>query len=479
MDGQTLGFLISKVKSFSRQRKSLCLSRVILMSGLLLLSSSGLAGEITIPWTVDLFIPSSESAPACAANPDCVTVQSFASNYTAMELHPPVGPNKMELDLATRHHHSYTVHLPFEITISAPDQVSAGQTVFFDSSAVLAGTPTFTTSGNTEFSTHLFADDVGVELGNPPDTVSFGGLSLTVAGDRSYTDTDNTADETLTRTKWLLDPWGNLLKMAGLTRFEGYEMQTSSDDDAWGGHIELLKFAGNFFAPAAVAGAVMDVSVGPEYDIIEETYLATQFVTGYYTDDGLNYDNFLINGADQKGYITIPDTLSSGDTYEIQMSALGLGFSTLFEYMLQGNIDVDLVVFSHFHEDITEAQLGDEILVDSWVDRFQYVQFLAEFLTAEEFSEASLSFDVISGLEDEDGTLEAPALELAKVDPFIQELVDDPFADQGQQSFYFPADPATDVIIEVTAVPEPSILILLTSGIFGLLAIPGRRKKYH
>ena len=430
------------------------------------------ANEITIPWTVDLYIPSHTVVPP------------FVANYTAVDFAPPFGPDRMGLDFVSTHEQSYTVHLPFEINISTPDHVSPGQLVALDSSAVLAGTPSFTTQGSVSFDTQMFADNDSFPLGTFGNEISYSGVSLTVAGTSSYTDTDITADERLARTIWRNDPYGNPLQLNRAERFKGYELQTTSNEDGWGGSIDLLQFASNFIEPpvgtaAAVVSAIIDLQVGPQFDIMENTYLTTQFVSGFYTDDGgSTYDDFLINGADRKGWLTIPDTLSPGDTYKIQMTALGLGFNTLLDYLLQGNIDIDLEVLSGLYNvDIAEIPIGSEFLVDSWVDRFQYVQFMnplyGGFLSAEEFANAFLSFDIVGGLADQDPAKIAPNWEIARVDPFIGTLIETG-ADQGQQSYDFPGNPPS-ATATVTSIPEPSTLLLLGSGLVGLA---GLRRKF-
>jgi hypothetical protein len=333
----------------------------------------------------------------------------------------------------------------------------------------------------------MFADNNSFSLstlfGNE---IGYGGVNLTVAGERSYTDTDTTADERLVRTNWKNDPYGNPLQLVTAERFEGYELQTTGDEDAWEGSINLLEFASNFIPPpigtaVAVVSNIIDLQVGPQFDIIENSYLTTQFVSGFYTDDGgLTYDDFLINGANRKGYLEIPDTLSSGDTYDIQMTALGLGFTALSDYLLQGNIDIDLeVALGLYDVDIAEIPIGSEFLVDSWFDRFQYVQFMnplyGGFLSTDEFANAVLSFNIVGGQANQDPTKTALPREMARVDQFIGTLIATG-ADQGQQSFDFPGNPPS-ATARVNNVPEPTTMLLIGSGLAGLFGFRKKLKK--
>lgn len=429
----------------------------------LISSGTALAGVITIPWSVDLNLRSN-------ATPG---VPPFNGSYTALDFYPPVGPERIGLNLVSEHQHDYTIHLPMNITIAAPDQASPGQTVFFQSSAALSGAPSFSTQGKVDFNTDIFGKSSSSyyrkSLGAPGllDTVSYGGVSLTVAGQRSYTDTDLSADAKLTRTVWKKDPFGNTLKMPRATQFEGYQLQTLGDMDAWEGGLDLLHFAGNFIPAVGLVAAIVDVSVGAQLDIVEKTSLTTQFVTGYYTDDsGLTYDNFLINGAESKGYITIPDTLAVGSSYGIQMTALGIGMSTIFDYFLQGNIDIDLELLSRLWSvDIAEVPIGDAFLVDTWVDRWQHVEFLNSFLDDADFLAASLSFDIVSvaGIQDP-----------GKIPPDLGSAWDDPDQTQQQRSdspWLPPTASAT-----VSAVPEPSTGLLFAIALAGLLK-PARRRQ--
>ena len=453
---------------------------IIITPSLLLLPNAAMAVEINIPWTVDLFVPA-------GTDPMVADVPPFDTTYTGVEVATP-SPiiDTFGFDFTSTHEHSYSIHLPFEINISAPDQVSPGQFVTLESSAVLAGTPSFSTVSNVDFDTSVFTTAGPIRLSESfashgllgeIDTWGFNG---TAAGSASYSDTDTSADERLTRTIWQNDVvGGEPLQLVRGELFEGYELQTTGDMDAWQAGIDVLATVGHFFPPAAIGSIFSDIQVDYGLDIIEETTLTTQFVSGFYTDDGgATYDDFLINGATRQGWLTIPDTLSAGDTYEIQMSALGLGFTTLFEYFLQGNIDIDLeLLLGLVDEDLGEIPFST-FLVDSWADRFQFVDFMnpayGGFLTEEQFANAILSFDIIDGLSDLDPTLTAPPWEAARVDPYIGDLIDSD-ADQGQQSYEFPGDPPTATVVVAASVPEPTSLVLLGLGLAGISF--SRRKK--
>jgi len=463
---------------------------VMVLIGFLFLHAPSYAGEFTIPWTVDL-------TPLDAAY-SSLTTPSYDSQWgnvvgdttegLAIEADTFAGDLDLWLELESSRQQSYSLSLPFEVHVSAPDQVVAGQTIFLDSYALLSGTPYFTVSSDIDFSTKLnyrtqdmwIVGDTAGSVGLP--NAGAGGLSATFNGSAEYTATDTSADELLTRTIWKEDPFGQELNMPIATRFEGYELNTSGNEDAWEITMSFMEFASNFVPALDTLSLVADIEIGAGLDIKEETSLTTQFVTGYYSDDDnfLTYDDFLINGADSRGWITIPDTLAVGDTYDIQMSALGLGFTTLIDYYLQGNIDFELELLSLFDIDLGEINLGDPLEIEDWVTRYQFVEFMnpafGGFLTPEQFAAASLSFEIVDSVTPQDPTKTPPEWEMAQVDPLIGELLASA-ADPLQESFNFDYNPEVgpSVITPLEQVPEPCTLFLFGAG---LLCVIGTRKRF-
>jgi hypothetical protein len=461
---------------------------VFLLMSIFLLNNPVFAGTIDYEWTLNL----------SSSNWDLLTTPSYEGLWDGLGVHIDtrgdfidVGMVDARLEMESSRQQSYTISLPFDIHIEAPDFVQAGQTVFLDSYATLSGTPIFTTYSDIDYSTSLsittrdvpFIGDNDISV--PMENIGAGGISMNFNGSAEYTDTDTSADERLTRTIWREDPWNNALygenplNMARATQFEGYELHTSGDVDAWEAEIDLLQFASNFTGGALTPlSAVIDIEVGAGLDIIEENYLQTQFLTGYYTDDGLQtYDDFLINGATQRGWLEIPESLSTGDSYNIQMFGLGLGFSILSEYFLQGNVDFDLELLSLFDIGLGEIDIGSAIKVEDWVTRYQLAEWIAEGLDTAPF----LSFTIGGEPTGPEGTKDTLLAEAAQADFLIGQLIEDD-ADENQlgYGFSYNPQPGPSVITPINPVPEPSTLFLLAAGLLGIAVASKRKfKNYH
>jgi len=456
--------------------------KIPLLSVLFLCNPVG-AGIIDLPWEVSL----SSSDLSLLTTPEYeamwnglgVTIDTRGDDID-------VGMVDARLEMESSRTQSYTISLPFDIHISAPDYVASGQTVFLDSYAVLSGPASFTTSSDIDYNTNLNITTRGVpiigdnDISVPLVNAGYGGVSMNFNGNASYTETDTSADEKLTRTIWKNDPTpnDNPLNMARATQFEGYELHTTGDVDAWEAEVDILEFAGNFAPVLAPYSDVMDISVGAGLDIVEENFLQTQFVTGYYTDDGgVTYDDFLINGATQRGWLDIPDGLDIGDTYDIQMTALGLGFSVLTEYFLQGNVDFDLELLSLFDISLGEIDIGSAIEVEDWVTRYQYAEFMnpafGGFLTEDEFLAASLSFLIGDEPTGEGETKDTSWVYQAQVDDLIGQLIESE-ADENQLNYDFPYNPQPGPSV-ISTVPEPPIIMLLCIGFLGIAGVSRRK----
>lgn len=372
---------------------------------LLLASATARAGVITIPWTLDFsFVPDDQTRVASwAPGGGVVALQNFEVNHEISHTirdkveAPIVGTDLMSIDVRTglrfpaQAQTAFTLRLPFEITLTAPDRARAGQNVFIGASIQLADDAYFSARGRIGFQTEAFLQgsaslgpfDGGIDINVPlPDGVSYGGSGLRLGGSESYAQRDDSAIAVAAGPFARQNAIDGQVFTTPQQRFEGQQFQTEGRVDAQRGALDLLDLLQSVPALGAIVApvnAVLDLELRAGVDLTERSTLSTGALYALYTEYGGvgERKTALLNSLGSDGFsITVPQ--DAGDRYAIDVYGLGLGFGLQREMLLTPEMELVLDAIWPFGEwRLLGGDLGDSWLLGRQYSRFQFEEYFS------------------------------------------------------------------------------------------------------
>lgn len=499
---------------------SSALAAAFMMAGL---TPAAADNTVTIPWDISFEITPNIPQPG----------QPFGLNSSAEIVDGGFdGPGLnvfADLAINTNHQLTYTVNLPLDVTISAPDTVFAPTsgnpvTIGFDSSVSFRSNPTFNVAGTVDYATALTIDYGGrlIGLKDTFETTSFdlpningNGFDVNFQGDGSFSATDTTPEEVLVRTgaPSQSDPLGNNLDSANRAVL-GQQLSTRTTVDGPEASVQLLDLAGNALPIADLISLGIDLEVDLGLDLVQETAFTLRNIDAYYffpdaqgdlfapdpqfplnntdvnpNEPGLSFfanilDDISLNGANgTDGALQLPDGIGAGDTFDIQFQALGFGADILFDFLLQGNLDLDLLLLDILPGidpiNIASFDFGDPFFNELFITKVRGIDFLLgqgpdgqdNFLEGVIPREDLIfTFDVVSGNQLPPAGDPLPDLREPESDELLP-LLNEPF--DGDFSLPGTGPLQGNVVVQVSA--PPTLALLAPFAVLAAAAI--RRRK--
>jgi hypothetical protein len=464
-----------------RQTSLGCVVLAMLAAAVAPLSARAANQTLQVPWTVDLSIAANDFPIQSVTNQDPLTgtVSALGASLTA------------GIQLNTTDTQNYRLELPFMITITAPDTVSPGQRLRLNTSVALAGTPSFEVNSHMTYGTDAvlgWSGFPGVSNGQlnipvPNFCLDNCQINVDLNGTGSATSSTNAFQNVSAGTPWRTDPYGGTLGTNGLARFLGYQATTTNSMQAWNVNADLLTIAKNLTTgtPATpVLNALdpfVDIPLSVGINVQDQVAVDTNFVAAYYTDSlSSPYQAMMLNQL-SGGYqpIVIPDAVAGQSTYTLDLTALGLGFNTVYDMlfqpalMLQAQLNLGICCDPWT---ILEADFGSPWLMDQFINSYQYLQFFggAGGISNGAYNYIPLTFNVAANQADNTPTLGSSDLAIAQSDLLIPSQIQNglDFASGNvAQGFEVPGN-APAGSSHAFAVPEPAVLSLMGLGLAGL-----------
>lgn len=463
-----------------------------------LAGASAHAGVVNIPWTLDFSFTPADRTAAVAGAPGGgqVALQHFATDHEISHRvrgkveAPVVGTDLASIDVRTglrfptQAQTAYTLHLPFQVTLSAPDHARAGQNVFVGASIEQRPGAFFSARGQIDFQTEVFMHgdaklgpfSGGIDLNAKlPDSVSYGGSGLRLGGSGDYAQRDDSFVAVAAGPFARHNAIDNQVFTTPQQRFQGLQFQTDGRIDAQRGELNLLSLLQTVPVVGAVAAAVdtvLDLDLRAGVDLTERSTLSTGAMYALYSEDGGHgaRKTARLNDLGSDGFsITVPHDAS--DSYAIDLYGLGLGFGLQREMLMTPEMSLVLDAIWPFGEwKLIGGDLGDSWLLGRQSSRFQFEEYFSfanypRYIPPEQ--------RLLSFLLDADAPPIPPIVvpELPAAPEDFQPY-GDPFTTAN-----LPGTAPTEGGVQYVGVPEPSTWMLLAAMVPALVIARRRRPR--